>query len=148
MSDKRPSPAQDRLNALGTEGIAARIADGETYREIAASVGVGLGRLCAWIESDPERSQACARAREVSAQAFEERAQEEIQGARDQFELSKAKELAVHWRWRAKAVNPRRYGDKVAVGGADDLPPIKSLPDDALEAKIAALQAKFNAKPG
>lgn len=146
MSDKRPSPAQDKLDAIGSEKIALRISDGETYREIAASAGVSLGVLCHWIEANPERSQACARAREVSAQAFEERAQEEIEGARDQFELAKAKELAVHWRWRAKAVNPRRYGDKVAVGGADDLPPIKSLPDDALEAKIAALQAKLNGK--
>jgi hypothetical protein len=146
MSDKRPSPAQDKLDAIGSEQIALRIANGETYREIAASAGVSLGLLCHWIEADDERRHACARAREVSAQAFEERAQEEIEGAQDQFELAKAKELAVHWRWRAKAVNPRRYGDKVAVGGADDLPPIKSLPDDALEAKIAALQAKLNVK--
>ena len=140
--------SKQKLDSIGAENVADMIATGVTYRQICKELGVSLGALCAWIESEPERLRVCARAREVSAQAFEERAQEEIQGARDQFELSKAKELAVHWRWRAKAVNPRRYGDKVAVGGADDLPPIKSLPDDALEAKIAALQAKFNAKPG
>jgi hypothetical protein len=142
----RSAPAQDKLSAIGAEGIALRIANGETYREIAGSVGVSLGVLCHWIEATPERSQACARAREISAQAFEERAQEEIEDAKDPFELAKAKELAVHWRWRAKAVNPRRYGDKVAVGGADDLPAIKGMPDDALQAKIAALTAKVNGK--
>jgi hypothetical protein len=126
MAKKTPSPAQDKLDAIGTEAIASRIADGETYREIAGSVGVGLGRLAMWIDSDPERSQACARARETSAQSFEERAQEEIEDAKDPFELAKARELAVHWRWRAKAVNPRRYGDKVAVGGAEDLPAMKT----------------------
>ena len=40
------------------------------------------------------------------------------------------------------------YGDKLALGGASDLPPIKGLGDDALQAKIAALQAKINGKPG
>jgi hypothetical protein len=143
---KTPSPSQDKLNALGDEAIAERIASGETYREIAGSVGVGIGVLCAWMEADPERSRLCARARETSGQTFEEMAQEAIQDAADPFELAKAKELAVHWRWRAKAVNPRRYGDKVAVGGADDLPAIKGMPDDALQAKIAALTAKVNGK--
>ena len=104
--------AREKLDAIGTQAIALRIADGSTYREIAGQAGVGLGTLCAWIESDPERSQACARAREISAQAFEERAEEEIQDAKDPFELAKAKELAIHWRWRAKAVNPQRYGEK------------------------------------
>lgn len=140
--------AQTKLDAIGVDSIAERIAGGETYREICGSVGVGLGSFCAWIEETPERSQACARAREISAQAYEEMAQEEIESAADQFELAKAKELAVHWRWRAKAVNPRRYGDKVAVGGSDDLPPIKAASDEQLEARIAALQAKLNAKPG
>jgi transposase len=105
--------AREKLDAIGTEAIASKIADGATYREIAGEAGVGLGTFAAWIEADAERSQACARAREISAQAFEERAQEVIEDASDPFELAKAKELAVHWRWRAKAVNPRRYGDKV-----------------------------------
>lgn len=106
--------ARERLDAMGTEAVALKIADGSTYREIAGEAKVGLGTLCAWIESDPERSQACARAREISAQAFEERAQEEIQDAKDQFELAKAKELAIHWRWRASVTNPR-YNPKTVT---------------------------------
>ena len=105
--------AQDKLNAIGSEQVAEWIADGRSYREIARTAEVGLGRLCMWIEADPERSRACARARETSAQAFEDQAQEYIHDAEDQFELSKAKELAIHLRWRAKVNNPRRYGDKV-----------------------------------
>jgi hypothetical protein len=105
--------AQDRLDAIGVEAIADKIASGETYRKIATDAQVSVGSFCAWIEADPERSQACARAREISGQSYEEKAEEEIANAQDQFELAKAKELAVHWRWRAKAVNPRRYGDKV-----------------------------------
>lgn len=105
--------AQDKLNAIGGEQVAEWIADGKSYREIAKSAEVGLGSLCLWIDAEPERSHACARAREVSAQAFEDKAQEHIEDAGDQFELSKAKELAIHLRWRAKVANPKRYGDKV-----------------------------------
>lgn len=105
---------RERLDELGTEAIALKIADSATYREIAGEAKVGLGTLCAWIESDPERSQACARAREISAQGFEERAQEEIQAAKDQFELAKAKELAIHWRWRAAVTNPK-YNPKTVT---------------------------------
>lgn len=42
--------------------------------------------------------------------------------------------------------DPKRYGEKLALGGADDLPPIKSMPDDELTARIAALQAKLNVR--
>lgn len=38
--------------------------------------------------------------------------------------------------------DPKRYGEKLAIGGASDLPPLQTLPDDALAAKIAALMAK------
>jgi tRNA U55 pseudouridine synthase TruB len=114
MAKTGPAPvAQNKLDAVGEIYIADLIAMGTTYRAICAEIGVSLGVLCSWIESNPERSQACARAREISGQAHEERAQEEIESASDMFELSKAKELATHLRWRAKAVNPRRYGDKV-----------------------------------
>jgi hypothetical protein len=40
--------------------------------------------------------------------------------------------------------NPKKYGDKLAIGGADDLPPIKTMPDEALAARIKALQDKVN----
>ncbi len=104
--------AQDKLNAIGSEQVAAWIADGTSYRDIARRAEVGLGRLCHWIDADPERSHACARARELSANSFEDLAQEHIEQAEDQFALSKAKELAIHLRWRAKVNNPKRYGDK------------------------------------
>jgi hypothetical protein len=41
---------------------------------------------------------------------------------------------------------PKIYGDKLALGGADDLPPIKTMPDAQLLARIEALQAQLNGK--
>jgi hypothetical protein len=49
----------------------------------------------------------------LAAQTYDEMAVEVVVEAADPFELAKAKELAVHYRWRAKAANPRKYGDKV-----------------------------------
>lgn len=38
--------------------------------------------------------------------------------------------------------DPKRYGEKMAIGGADDLPPLQTISDGDLQAKIAALMAK------
>jgi len=51
-------------------------------------------------------------------------------------------------KWYLAKLAPKKYGDKLAIGGADDLPPLKTLPDDQLEAKIKALQDKLNADKG
>ena len=120
-----PPVAQDKLTRAGLEAICSKIIDGAGYRAIAAEYGVGLATLVAWMEAVPERSHACARARETAAQAYDEQALDAIRQAGDAFELAKAREEAIHLRWRAKAVNPRRYGDKVAVGGSDELQAIQ-----------------------
>lgn len=44
--------------------------------------------------------------------------------------------------------DPRRYGNKLAVGGAEDLPPIKTMTDEQLAARIALLQATVNGDKG
>jgi len=43
--------------------------------------------------------------------------------------------------------DPKRYGEKLALGGADDLPPIKTMTDDQLLERINALHGKLNGKP-
>ena len=43
--------------------------------------------------------------------------------------------------------DPKRYGERLAIGGADDMPPIKTLSDADLTAKIAAMSAKANVEP-
>lgn len=112
---KKAAPAQDKLNAASVAVIAGQIAEGKSYREIAAHYGVGLSRLWDWIDADPERARACARARETSAQTWDERAEEVLAQAGDSLEFAKARELASHYRWRAKAANPKRYGDRQSV---------------------------------
>lgn len=130
--------SQNKLDAAGIDAILELIVEGWTYRQIAAKYEVGVARLCAWFAADTERSHACMRAREASAQAHEEAAEEEIVNAQDQFELSKAKELAIHRRWRAKMVNPRMYGERQQI----DVNDITPKSQEEVDADLAKLIAK------
>jgi hypothetical protein len=113
---KLPAPTMDKLDAADAKrSIADRIASGESYREIAADVGCSLGRFAHWIDETPERSAAHARAREISAIACDDEALAVVKEAADPFELAKAKELAVHYRWRSRVSDPKRYGDRQEV---------------------------------
>jgi AcrR family transcriptional regulator len=112
---KEGKAPQQILNETGINQICEWITEGVSYRDIAKRLGISLGALTWWIDGKPERSHACACAREVAAQTYDEMALEVIESAADPFELSKAKEMAVHYRWRAKAANPKRYGEKQQV---------------------------------
>ena len=70
----------------------------------------------------------------MSGQAFEERAEQELRSARTPFQLAKARELAAHWRWRAKAVNPRQYGERVDMNTTMT---VREVSDSELIAKMA-----------
>jgi hypothetical protein len=77
-----------------------------------------------------------------------------IASAPDRFGLEKARELAHHYRWRAKAIAPRDYGDRVtnehtgAGGGPIALAAIdmKNLSDEELE-NMQRLLAKASTSP-
>lgn len=131
-----PKPkAKNKLAVIGIDVICAKIMDGNSMTDIAAESGVSFGTLHAWLAANPEHSARAREARAATAKLWDDKATSTIESAGDQFELSKAKELAHHYRWRASKIAPREYGDKLAVGGADDLPPIKSdvnvRPDEA-----------------
>jgi hypothetical protein len=102
---------------------------------------VHISTLIEWSEQDAQRSARMREARQRSARVWDERAEHVITTAGDPFELNKAKELAHHYRWRAKAIAPREYGDKVTQEhtGADGGPiaiaavDLKNLSDEELE---------------
>lgn len=117
--------AQQKLNALGIDAVCERIGNGESMTAIAQNVGVAFGSLSAWLAADGERSARARDARQATARHWDEKAEAEIAAAIDPFSLSRAKELAHHYRWRASKIAPREYGDKLALGGADELPGFK-----------------------
>ena len=137
----RPPVGRNKCEAFGLDTICELIIAGESLTSIAARIDVHVSTLINWSEEDSQRSARMKEARQQSGRIWDEKAEEVIIRAGDPFELSKAKELAHHYRWRAKAIAPREYGDKVqnehtgkdggpiAIAAVD----LKNLSDEELE---------------
>lgn len=111
-----PKPkARISMEAAGIEAICSRIANGETYTAIAKGLVVSVGKLSEWISGDKERSARANEARRMAAKVWDEKAEQELRSAPDPFELTRARELASHYRWRASKIAPHEYGDKQQV---------------------------------
>lgn len=121
----RPPVATEALDAFGLDAVCERISEGLSLTDIAIEAGVSKGTLLAWLDAVPDRSARAREARAVSARHWDEQAEKELRDASDAFELAKARELASHFRWRAKSIAPKDYGDKVQLADADGnkLPP-------------------------
>lgn len=100
---------------LGTENFCERVLNGESMAFIARMMDVSVGSLDAWVAADPERLARAREARMRASRTWDEMAEEVIRNAADAFQLAKARELAQHYRWRAKCVAPKLYGDKLDV---------------------------------
>lgn len=115
-----PPVAQNRIEAKGgIDWVCERIVARDTMTGIAEQAEVSVPTLITWIEADPSRSARAREARLKTARLWDEQATREIEMATDAFSLSRAKELAHHYRWRASKIAPREYGDKLAVEGGD-----------------------------
>ena len=126
---------------VNIDAICDMIVEGNSLTHIAKTVGVHVSALVRWVENDPQRSALVREARVRSAKIWDERAEAVIAAAPDKFELERARELAHHYRWRAKAIAPREYGDKVTQEhtGKDGGPialaavDLRGLKDDELD---------------
>lgn len=133
----KPSNITQLLDQAGVDTICSLILDGNTLADIAAGFGVARSTLHYWIADSayPERSVRAREARTIAAAAWDEKAEALLRDAKDNFELMKAKELSHHYRWRAKAIAPRDYGDKQADEGKSntvehvDVPSVASPKD-------------------
>lgn len=143
MTQAGRGESQQKLDAEGMDAICDRIVEGQTYTAICASVGVSMGAFLAWLAADMERSQRARDSRIISAQAIDEQAQEAIRSAKDQFDLQKARELAVHLRWKASKIAPRDYGDKLQVEANVTH---NNLSDDELQKRSAELATQLAAE--
>lgn len=139
--------------------ICERISVGEPLRQICRDDGMPhWTTVYAWQEAHKDFALRIARAREMGEDAIAQEClaiadQTELDtistehGDRPNTEWITRSRLRIETRLKLLAKwNPRKWGEKVAIGGADDLPPIKQLTDDDLRARIAALQAKADGK--
>lgn len=153
----RPSSYTEEIAAE----ICGRIAEGESLLKICADDHLpNRSTVHEWIVADREGfASKYARAKDACLDLL---AEEIIQIADTpeigQKTVSKATGLEVtegdmveHRRlkidarkWYLSKVAPKKYGEKIAIGGADDLPPVKTLGDEALAERIKQLQEKVN----
>jgi len=135
------------LDEMGIDEVCEMILNGQSYRQIAAVASVSAGSVVSWLNETAERS---ARAREARAQAailWDERAVEVIEKAQTAEEITKARELAHHYRWRAKMVNPKEYGDRTTISGDPENPLVLSQVAETRAQLIAKLEALAKPEP-
>lgn len=104
-----------RLDELGVQWVCDRVADMKSMTAIANEAQTNIGSLMSWVQADPLRLVRVKEARRSTAQVWDDLAVETIRQAGDGFELSKAKELAHHYRWRASKIAPKEYGERLDV---------------------------------
>jgi predicted DNA-binding transcriptional regulator AlpA len=145
--------------------IISAIEQGIPLRQFCRENGISKSEVYRWMDDDAEFTGRFARARMVGYDALAEETLEIADDARNDFverhraskdgesttdtvfdaEHVQRSKLRIETRLKLLAKwDPKRYGEKLAIGGADDLPPIKTATDEQLIARIRALQAKLD----
>ena len=97
------------------EAVLERIVEGKTFREMAAEFEVSISTLHAFLTKD-EHSARTRAALALSSSQYAEKAELTLlEAVGTKEELSRAKELAQHYRWMASKRNPALFGEKVDV---------------------------------
>lgn len=144
-TEPKPRGRPSKYTPEIADAICLRIASGETLRAICRDDDMpGWVTVYRWLEADAVFSERFARARDMGADAIAQQALEiadtPLEGVRVETEAGengKVKEvredmlghrkLQIETRLKLLAKwFPKKYGDKLAVGGADDLPPVKT----------------------
>lgn len=138
-----PTTALQRMEALGIDAICARIQQGASQGSIADSLKVDRADFSRWLSSDAQRSARVREARSLSALHWDEQAERVLLDASEErpLSLAKARELASHYRWRAKCYAPKVYGDKVGLEHDVSVNAIRQVLDE-LDGKDVGLPSK------
>ena len=113
--------------------IISRVAGPESLRQICEDVGVGASTFLGWCADRPDVAEHYAKAKRLQAETL---AGELLQiadmdpgttdtGATDSGAVAHHRLRVDTRKWILSKMLPKVYGDKLAVGGADDLPAIK-----------------------
>lgn len=151
------------------DAICTALAEGESLRSICQQPGMPhIATVMRWL-SDPEKRDFCeqyTRAREAQAETLaeellaiaDEAEYEPIQDpntgetlavAFDKTAVARNKLRVETRKWLAARMSPKKYGDKLAVGGAADLDPIQMAGREMTDAERAVrLVNTLKAAPG
>lgn len=146
-STRRPIEDRPKLAAA----VFARMALGSSLRAACEAEGLKVPTVMLWVDEDPTLAEQYTRAMLARADAkFEELddVSEQATKAESAVEVQGLRLKADNIKWQLARMNARKYGEKLAIGGAEDLGPIKTMPDEALDAKLQELMDKARADQG
>ena len=143
-ADAMPSFSQELFDT-----ICDRLADGESLRKICRDKDMpNQVTVFRWLANDDELGKQYARAREAQADSLFDDCldiADKFDGAQEMLEpehIQRAKLRIDTRKWMAGKLRPKKYGDKMVVGGDDTLDPIKTEEVGNGSAKVlAALNA-------
>jgi hypothetical protein len=155
---KAAKPAIDRAAIVGK--VCARMEEGESLRKSCEAEGVKDPTFLDWVKADESFAEQYARAREaglhcMAQQIIEISDEQEIEarynGEDMKLEMSSVavqrNKLRVDSRkWLLSKMLPKVYGEKLAIGGADDLPAVAVATFDASKLPIEMLEAIMKVK--
>lgn len=133
---------QSKFTQKLADTICLRLSEGEPLRAMCKEPAMPhQSTVFKWLAADTVFAEQYARAREAQADCMADDIQiiaDELAG--DAVAVARNRLRVDARKWLASKMAPKKYGDKLAIGGADDLPPIKTMSNEALLAKIAELQ--------
>lgn len=119
--------------------ILERISEGESLRSICSDKGMpAKSAVMRWLTEDPEFQDQYARAREAQADTLFDEILGIVDGAKPE-DVAAARLRMDARKWMAGKLRPKKYGDKLAIGGDQDMDPIKTEETGAASAKLSAL---------
>lgn len=156
MATKKPYKAVNRTHYTQemADELCQRICNGESVRTICKDETMpSAAFIFAELARNRPFAEQYARAKEVQADFYAEQIIEIADDGKndtyldedgnkrtDQDVIGRSRLRVDARKWYAGKLAPKKYGDKLAIGGADDLPPIESKVDVTLNPSDAYLK--------
>lgn len=125
------------------ETVLEGLADGKSLREICRADDMpSVTSILRMVSTDTQFAEQYARARAAGDDAMAE----DIQAIADGPGDPQDKRVKIDARkWLLAKRQPKKYGDKLAVGGADDLPPMRTIDVSGISSDALRELARLNA---
>lgn len=133
-SAKNKGGRPDTFTQEKADAIIDRVAGPESLRAICEDIGVSIGTFLGWCSDRPDVAEQYARAKRMQAETLASELLEIADtppgttdmGATDSGAVAHARLRVDTRKWILSKMLPKVYGDKLALGGADDMPAIKT----------------------
>jgi transcriptional regulator with XRE-family HTH domain len=105
----------NKTDSIDEDECLILIEQGMTQTKIAQRLGIDQAQYNRWLYSDRHRLIRARDAMTRAAQAYADKAIDELEAANDAVSVTKANNLAHHLRWMASRYNRALFGDKIEV---------------------------------